>query len=98
LTADTDLEPSRRENVIRIAREAIVNAALHGMARNVEIVVVTKGRGLLMRISDDGRGISDAQRDGFGLSTMRDRAATLGGELSTRRIAHGGTALELLVP
>jgi signal transduction histidine kinase len=98
LTADTDLEPSRRENVIRIAREAIVNAALHGMARHVEIVLITRGRGLVMRISDDGRGISDAQRDGFGLSTMRDRAATLGGELSTRRIAHGGTALELLVP
>jgi signal transduction histidine kinase len=51
-----------------------------------------------MRISDDGRGIGDAQRPGFGLRTMQARAAALGGELITGRAADGGTALELLVP
>jgi signal transduction histidine kinase len=98
LALEDDLDPSRREHLIRIAREAIVNAALHGMARHVDVVLSPRGRGLRMRISDDGRGIGDTQRPGFGLRTMRARAAALGGELSTGRTAEGGTALELLVP
>jgi signal transduction histidine kinase len=99
LTPEDDLDPSRREHLIRIAREAIVNAALHGIARHVEVILTARGRGgLLMRISDDGRGIGDSQRSGFGLRTMRARAAALGGELSTGPTADGGTALELLVP
>jgi signal transduction histidine kinase len=98
-TPEDDLDPSRREHLIRIAREAIVNAALHGMARHVTVILTATGRGgLLMRISDDGRGIGDSQRPGFGLRTMRARAAALGGELSTGRTSDGGTALELLVP
>jgi signal transduction histidine kinase len=97
LTADNDLEPSQREHLVRIAREAIVNAALHGTARHVDVVLVRRGRDLLLRVSDDGRGITDTERTGFGLRTMRARAASLGGQLSAHPRADGGTELELVV-
>lgn len=97
MTADNDLEPTQREHVIRIAREGIVNAALHGNARHVDVVVDQKGRDLLMRVSDDGHGITDAHRPGFGLRTMRARAASLGGRVDARPRADGGTELELVV-
>jgi signal transduction histidine kinase len=96
-TADNDLEPPQREDLVRIAREAIVNAALHGTARHVDVVLLRRGRDLLLRVSDDGRGISDTERSGFGLRTMRARAASLGGQLSARPRAEGGTELELLI-
>jgi signal transduction histidine kinase len=98
LTADSDLEPSRREHLVRIAREAIVNAAVHGTARHVEVVLLRRRGNLLLRVSDDGRGISDTERSGFGLRTMRARAAVLGGQLSAHPREEGGTELELVVP
>ncbi|MBV9421307.1 MAG: hypothetical protein JOZ98_00210 [Solirubrobacterales bacterium] len=93
-----DLDPPQRENLVRIAREAIVNAALHGTARHVDVVLLRRGRDLLLRVSDDGSGIAATDRSGFGLRTMRARAASLGGQLSAHARPGGGTELELLVP
>lgn len=92
------LDPSQREHVARIAREAIANAALHGGARHVDVFLGGRGSHLLMRITDDGCGISDAHGSGMGLRTMRARAAALGGHLSANSRAGGGTELELTVP
>jgi signal transduction histidine kinase len=97
LAGDQDLGPSRREHVVRIAREAIVNAALHGAARHVDVVLQQDGKHLVLCISDDGCGIEDTPRSGLGLQTMRARAASLGGELSARRLAGSGTELKLVV-
>lgn len=97
LSPADELEADRREDLVRIAREAIVNAALHGTARHVDVVLLRRQGTLLMRVSDDGRGIHDAQHSGFGLRSMRARAASLGGQLSAHPRAGGGTDLELLV-
>ncbi len=96
--AALDLSPRAREHAVRIAREAIVNAARHGGARHVEVALEAHDADCLLRISDDGSGIEPAalaSGSGFGLRTMRARAADLGGELTTRDRASGGTVLEL---
>lgn len=98
LSGERDLEPPSREHVIRIAREAIVNAAVHGMARRVDVVLQRREGDLLLRVSDDGRGIADSRQHGFGLRTMHARAASLGGRLTAHRRADGGTELELHIP
>jgi signal transduction histidine kinase len=97
LAGGEDLEPSEREHLVRITREAIVNAAVHGAARHVDVVLRQEGRDLLLRICDDGCGIEDAPRSGLGFRTMRARAASLGGGLSAHRRASGGTELNLVV-
>jgi signal transduction histidine kinase len=98
LTGDSDLEPHQREDLVRIVREAIVNAAQHGGATRVDVALFNRERDLLVRVSDDGRGIADTMRPGFGLHTMRARAASLGGQLTAYARAEGGTELELVVP
>ncbi|MBV9802145.1 MAG: hypothetical protein JO130_03100 [Solirubrobacterales bacterium] len=97
LSQDDELEPTQREHLIRIAREAIVNAAMHGVARHVDVVLLRRPGTLLMRVSDDGRGIGATERSGFGLRSMRARATSLGGHLTAHPRADGGTDLELLV-
>ncbi len=97
LTGRNDLEPPQREHVVRIAREAIVNAAVHGEAHRVDVVLLEKDRHLLMRVTDDGSGIADAHRFGMGVRTMRARAAALGGGLRAHSRPGGGTELELVV-
>lgn len=95
-----DLGADAREHFVRIAREAIVNAARHGQAQHVDVVMRSPGPGWMLRISDDGVGIEDTQwvsAPGFGLRAMRARADELGGRLSAERRASGGTVLELLL-
>jgi signal transduction histidine kinase len=98
LSGERDLDAGDRDHVIRIAREAIVNAAVHGMARHVDVVLASRGSDLLLRVSDDGRGITDSRQLGFGLRTMHARAAALGGRLSAHQRDDGGTELELQIP
>jgi len=99
LEGSNDLNLVDREHIVRIAREAIVNAALHGRARRVDVVLSgSGGEDLVMRITDDGWGITDAHGSGMGLRTMRARAAALGGQLNAHSGPAGGTQLELTVP
>jgi signal transduction histidine kinase len=98
---DADLPPHSREHVTRIAREAIANAARHGEARNVIVSLRTEASGVALRVVDDGRGIGadgEAVLEGFGLRSMRERAAALGGHLSVRPARRGGTELEVVLP
>lgn len=98
----TAVTPSHREDIVRIAREAIVNAARHGRARKVVVSLVARDRDLVLSVRDDGVGIGSAvprSGGGFGLVSMRERAAALGGRLTARTPADGGgTEVELVVP
>lgn len=97
-----DLEPNERENFTRIAREAIANAARHGGARNVVVSLRQTRTGVALRVVDDGCGIAGPDLvpapEGFGLRSMRERAAALGGELNVRQPRMGGTELEVVLP
>jgi signal transduction histidine kinase len=98
---DADLPPHAREHVTRITREAIVNAVRHGGARNVTVSLRNRSTGVALRVVDDGCGVGvegEAAPEGFGLSSMRERAAALGGRLSIRQARRGGTELEVVLP
>jgi signal transduction histidine kinase len=99
---DAEVGPEARGHLTRIAREAIANAARHGGARNV-IVSLTRGdSGVALRVVDDGCGIHGnggvPSREGFGLRSMHERAAGLGGRLTVDQAAGGGTELEVVLP
>jgi signal transduction histidine kinase len=96
-----ELTPARREEVVRIAREAIVNAARHGGADHVELVLERTARQWRLRIRDDGLGLADAtppRRGGYGLRTIRARAAALGGRLLVHSSPEGGAEIEVAFP
>jgi len=90
-----------REDVVRIAREAIVNAARHGRAQNVVVSLIRAQDKVVLTVRDDGVGIGATGAPlggGFGFRSMRERAAALGGRLTARAPADGGTELELVLP
>ncbi len=97
-----ELSPEAREHVLRIVREAVANAARHGHAENVTVSLGRCDGAFVLRVCDDGSGISSssssAPQEGFGLRCIRERAATLGGRLTTGGPAHGGTELEVIFP
>jgi signal transduction histidine kinase len=95
------LTSDEREAVVRIAREAIANAAKHGRARNITVSLQTQGNQLMLRIDDDGRGlrqpVSAGPHRGYGLREMSEWAEAIGGQLTAQQGAHGGTAVKVLV-
>jgi len=99
---DRDLSAHEREHVTRITREAIANAARHGGARNVMVSLRQLGAGVSLRVVDDGCGIAGSglapAPEGFGLRSMRERAAAVGGQLNVRQPRQGGTELEVVLP
>jgi signal transduction histidine kinase len=80
--------------VFRIAQEALYNALRHGDPRTVSVRLEPG----TLEIRDDGAGFDpDVARDGLGLASMRERAASVGGTLSIASSA-AGTVVRLEVP
>jgi signal transduction histidine kinase len=81
----------------RIATEAITNAARHGEARTCSVRLSRKGA-LDLEVIDDGTGLSQVARGGVGLSSMRERAAELGGTCEIGSAPGGGTLVRARLP
>lgn len=96
---ERDVEPELAEALVRVAREAVVNAGRHGRARRVDVELALAGEVRLL-IADDGIGFDPrgAGGRGFGLTSMRERVEALGGELRVRSRPGRGTEIEAVVP
>ena len=81
----------------RIAREAINNAAGHGLAKNCSVDVQLAG-GLSLTVNDDGVGLTEPVKPGIGLVSMRERAAELGGTCTIGSRPEGGAVVEAFLP
>ena len=99
-----DLHPILRDEVYKIAAEAMRNAFLHANAKQVEVEIRYDDERFRLRLRDDGKGIDAAilsaqSREGhYGLPGMRERATLLGGKLTIWSEVDGGTEVELRVP
>lgn len=91
------------EQLLKIGREAIVNAARHSHADRIRIEIESADHAVTLRVSDNGMGFNpDRQVDGdaphYGLTSMRERAEDLGGRLTIVSAAGTGTTVEATVP
>ena len=80
-----NLRPILRDEVYRIAGEALRNAFKHARAHKIEVEIRYDERELRLRVRDDGKGIDpnvlsgDGRAGHFGLHGMRERAKLVGG-------------------
>lgn len=107
---DLDIDPSLRLTsdaelqVLRIAQETLTNVRRHARAESVQLRWTVAGHEAVLTVRDDGVGFrpgAEKTREGvprFGLSTMKERAQSLGGELSVDSIPEAGTMITLRIP
>jgi two-component system, NarL family, sensor histidine kinase UhpB len=96
----SDLGGDAQLVVYRVAQEALNNAARHSGAARVEVRLRrTEGDGVLLEVSDDGRGFAfDESERGLGIGGMRERALLIGAELTIESRPDSGTTVRLTVP
>ena len=93
LAKETEVE------LLRIVREALVNARRHSEARHVRVAVGASEGRLWAAVSDDGRGFDPAKTGtGMGVMGMRERALALGGDLKIRSDPGEGTTVSFELP
>ncbi len=92
------LDPESELVVYRVAQEALTNVARHARTDHALLTLQAQPPDgpLVLRISDQGRGIPDGAGAGAGLRGMRERAALIGARLEVGSNPAGpGTMVEL---
>ncbi|MGN6479684.1 two-component regulator propeller domain-containing protein [Luteibacter sp.] len=91
-------------DVVAIATEAMRNATMHAKATHLNVVVSFEPDALWLTVSDDGRGMSEAEwseapsRGHFGIVGMKERAATIGGTFQVDATPGEGTEIHVRIP
>ena len=90
-----------REQLYRVAQEAMTNAARHADARRIVITVVSENGRIGVRVEDDGQGFDVTQVDSaehMGIMSMKERVQQLGGELRIESAPDRGTVVVASLP
>ncbi|GAA4659856.1 sensor histidine kinase [Kineococcus glutinatus] len=94
------LPPAVAEALLRTAQEALSNAARHARGSGVTLTLSGMEDVVTLDVRDDGRGFDPAAVPGrgFGLESMRQRVALVGGSLHVESAPGEGTAVCAQVP
>ncbi len=99
-----DLHPIIRDEIYKIAAEALRNAFRHADAARVEVEIRYDDEQFRLRVRDDGKGIDPDVLAGrgvaghYGLRGMQERVALIGGKLAVWSELGAGTEVELRLP
>jgi len=88
-------------HLFRIAQEALTNIARHSGATQAEVKLESCGGEIRLSIRDNGRGLSQAAmggRRGLGMTGMRARARSAGGDVAVHSNPGEGVVIEVRVP
>jgi signal transduction histidine kinase len=100
------LPPDVATHLYRIVQESLTNVAKHAQASSVDVRLVRDADGIELAVADDGRGPAPlpAPRGttegpgGIGITSMRERAALMGGTFEAGRGPRGGLHVVVWVP
>jgi two-component system sensor histidine kinase UhpB len=97
----TPLPLSEEQELVfyRVAQEAFTNIARHAAASRVEIHLMRAETDVVLRVRDDGSGLTpEANGSSHGIRGMRERAMLIGARLTIDRPPTGGTEVRLALP
>jgi signal transduction histidine kinase len=98
---DLNLDDKRATALFRILQESLNNVIRHAQAGRVEIAMHQKGTMVVLRVADDGIGTYPGCRrksNSFGLIGIKERASSLGGQVTITSGQDKGTALTVSIP
>jgi signal transduction histidine kinase len=101
MDSNITISPEASLIIFRIMQEALTNIARYAGATIVKIMLIKKGDNIDFSISDNGIGIAEDKvlsKNSFGIISMKERAASLGGTLKIYREDNRFTVIKLFFP
>jgi PAS domain S-box-containing protein len=101
LDSELDLSKEATTALFRILQETLTNVARHANARQVRVELSRMGPRLVLKVTDDGMGISSVALESnrsLGILGMRERAQVFGGQVDIERGENGGTSVRVSLP
>lgn len=98
---DILLDQTRSTALFRIFQETCTNIARHAKATKVEIMLKETPEEVELRISDDGKGITEKEISNpksFGLMGIKERVLSLGGKVEIFGAENKGTTVRVRIP
>ena len=97
---EPDLPLKVKEELYRVAQEALHNTAKHARANNVNLRMHVGTEGVLLEVCDNGVGFDTTHSfpGHLGLHSMRERIARLGGTLQIESTPGQGTCIRAQLP
>ncbi len=96
---DLQASEAKRRFLCNTLKEGISNGLRHGMATAFWFELKQEGERMEFLLSDNGKGVELASlKKGFGLTTMADRAKSLGGEMHLHSEEEEGFEIKLTLP
>ena len=96
------LSPEHEHELLRIVQEAVSNAVRHAEPRTIRIALDEEEAHWVLRVTDDGKGLQTdfeyAAQEGFGLTSMRERAVAIGAEWRINSERGLGTRITVRLP
>jgi NarL family two-component system sensor histidine kinase LiaS len=93
------LSEAKEHQLFFIVQEALANVVKHAGATNVSVVFAETEHNITLTVDDDGEGFAaDKVKKGYGLSTMRERASKLGGDVNVVSKPGSGTRVKVTIP
>ena len=98
------LPPAVEHAILRVAQEAVANAARHADPARITVGLEATCERAVLKVADDGRGfdVTAPRRDGdglgLGLRTMQDRVSELGGLMTIESAPGEGTRIRASFP
>ncbi|MCF3131912.1 sensor histidine kinase [Streptomyces olivochromogenes] len=98
-----ECDPSLRQGLYRIVQEALSNAGRHAPGAEVDVAATAEGEVLKLTVRNGRAERTDGHPSatgsgGLGLRGMRERARSLGGEVTTTSTPQGGFLVQALIP
>ena len=98
-------DPNLELGLYRIAQESLNNISKHAEATEVNLQIIHHHNGIRLVIEDNGKGMPAQPspmratgKGGMGLPGMRERASSIGGELTIDSTPNHGTLITVEVP
>jgi signal transduction histidine kinase len=98
---DEGLPQAVQQELLRIAQEAISNALRHAKPTVISVSLRSSPPNLVLEVRDNGSGIVSKRLktgEGFGFTSMRERAKKLNGTLEIRTAPGRGTSIAVSLP
>jgi signal transduction histidine kinase len=98
----TRFTPEHEHELLRIVQEAVSNAVRHARPQTIRISMTNDETHWALSVADDGCGLAGdpeiSAQEGFGLTSMRERATAIGAEWSIRSHRGSGTSVVVRIP